>query len=243
MKLTTEQLDLISKEIITGGIKYQDLYEELLDHYVLAIENRVTHGQTFEEALEEINSSFENYRPPLIERYYYDVRKFKKVFLYSSGLSRLQRDYERNLNDEISKRHWQIVKKYFRWPTILSTFLTVGLVFLFASSIPQLYFEWVVYTCILGPLLIVLVQVLNSLFRYFLNNRRFTHSLKSKAINNRIWLLTGATNLAFHFPSSTDYNIIKQGNTIIITLFLCFYLAYSLSFYQLYRERFKIKAT
>ena len=51
MKLTTEQLDLISKEIITGGIKYQDLYEELLDHYITAIEDRIKLGTGFEEAL------------------------------------------------------------------------------------------------------------------------------------------------------------------------------------------------
>lgn len=34
MKLTTEQVELISKEIIQGGIRYQDLYEapRLLHH-------------------------------------------------------------------------------------------------------------------------------------------------------------------------------------------------------------------
>lgn len=42
MKLTTEQLDLISKEIIQGGIRYQDLYEELLDHYITAIGAQAT---------------------------------------------------------------------------------------------------------------------------------------------------------------------------------------------------------
>lgn len=241
MKLTPDQLDLISKEIIEGGIKYQDLYEELLDHYILAIEGRLNQGQVFEKAFEEVNTSFENYRPPLIERYYYDVRKLKKVTLYSSGLSRLQRDYERNLDDEISKRHWQIMKEYFRWPTILTSLLVGGLTFQFAYLVPRSYFEWIINACILGPLIMILPKTLNSFFQYLFNIRKFVQSLKTKAINNRIWLITGATNLAFRFPSSKDYNFVKQGNLIIIAFFLCFYIAYSLSFYQLYRERFKVK--
>jgi hypothetical protein len=213
----------------------------LLDHYILAIEDRLAQGKGFEKAFEEVNNSFENYRPPLIERYYYDVRKLEKVTLYSSGLSRLQRDYERNLNDEISKRHWQIMKNYFRWPTIVTTLLVGLLTFQFAYLVPRQQFTWLIGLCIFTPLFIVLPQFIHALWLYICRRRRFFISLKGHAINLRITFILGIGQMIFRVPFSDNYSILREGNITIVVLFTCFYIAYSLSFYQLYRERFKVK--
>ena len=121
MKLTAEQIDLISKEIIEGGIKYQDLYEELLDHYILAIEDRMSQGQTFGEAFGEVHSDFVNYKRPLRVWDHYNVWYNDGSGKPEFGLGKLQAEYEESLSGEISKRHWQIMKNYFRWPTIVTT--------------------------------------------------------------------------------------------------------------------------
>ena len=246
MNLKPEQLDLISKEIIEGGIKYQDLYEELLDHYILAIENRITQGHTFEEALGEVNSSFENYRPPLTERYYYDVRSLKKVTQCSSGLSRLQKDYERNLRGEIKKRHWQIMGNYFRWPTIVTSLLVGALTFQFAYLVPLKIGISFFGLLSFAPLLFLLPGTFQHTLGYFKKERKFINSLKWTAIGAQATFALSLFNFSVFVPRVFGIELkafSPQIQAAIIATLICFYLAYSLSFYQLYRERFKVKAT
>ncbi|MCP1384011.1 hypothetical protein [Runella salmonicolor] len=241
MKLTTEQLDLISKEIIAGGIKYQDLYEELLDHYILAIEDRVEQGQTFGEAFGEVHSEFVNYKLHLGSLSYYDSRKFTTVQKANFGLARLQSEYEEKLNKEITKRHWEIIKSYFRWPTIVTTLLVGLLTFQFAYLVPRTFFIWVISACVFFPLLIVLPQIAKQIWGYGFGKQKFVNSLKCNAIYTRLGFLFALVNIMLNLPRAFfDYNVFKEGPLFIIAFLLCFYIAYSLSFYQLYRERFKV---
>ncbi|MFN8344406.1 MAG: hypothetical protein U0X91_05360 [Spirosomataceae bacterium] len=241
MKLTTEQLELISKEVIEGGIKYQDLYEELLDHYITAIEDRVENGKTFGEAFGEVHEGFTNYKLYLGSFYYYDARRFRTVRIDNYGLVKLQNEYKERLNKEMAKRHWQIMKNYFRWPTLVTTLLVGLLTFQFAYLVPREYFIWIISTCAFAPVLIVLPQAALHLGQYFIKKRKFINSLKTNAIIGRsaqvFFLVYWIIQLPKYF---SDYDLIQQGHIAIIASFTCFYIAYSLSFYQLYRERFKV---
>lgn len=243
MKLTTEQLDLISKEIITGGIKYQDLYEELLDHYITAIEDRIKLGTGFEEALREVHSGFEKHHYPVSFLYYYDNRRFKTVQKPNYGLVKLQDEYKERLNKEISKRHWQIIRNYFRWPMLLTTLFVGLLTFQFSSLVPRHYFAWAMTSFVLFPLFMVLPQAGKQLWNYFGGKHKFVNSLKTNAIYSRLGLLFAFVSVTLNLPTAFfDYHIFKQGSPVVIACLLCFYIAYSLSFYQLYRERFKVHA-
>jgi cation transport ATPase len=247
MKLITEQVDLISKEIIEGVIKYQDLYEELLDHYITAIEDRMANGQNFREAFGEVHSGFENYKLYLGSFSYFDARKFTTVQKANFGLARLQSEYEDKLSKEISKRHWEIMKSYFRWPTVI-TALSVGfLTFQVAHLVPRNIFIWMMFACSFFPLLLILPESIRNLKQYLLKNRQFVNTLKTNAIVGRMFLSIIVFSCflnTIHFSKGFfEYNLLEQNPIPIITSLSCFYIAYSLSFYQLYRERFKVTMT
>lgn len=244
MKLTTEQVNLISKEIIKGGIKYQDLYEELLDHYILAIEDRMSQGKSFDEAFGEVHSEFVNYKSFLGSFSYFDARKFTTVQKANFGLARLQSEYEEKLTQEISKRHWQIMKNYFRWPTVI-TALSVGfLTFQFAHLVPRNIFIWMMFACSFFPLLLILPESIRNLKQYLLKNRQFVNTLKTNTIVGRMFLSITVFSCVLntiHFSKGFfEYNLLEQNPIPIITSLSCFYITYSFSFYQLYHERFKV---
>ncbi|WP_428657451.1 hypothetical protein [Runella sp.] len=245
MSLTTEQLDLISKEIIQGGIKYQDLYEELLDHYILAIENRAVQGQTFEQAFGEVHTDFVNYRrPPRAWDHYGVWKDYTNGGKPEYGLGKLQVEYEETLTKEISKRHWQIMKNYFRWPTIITTLLVGLLTFQFAYLVPPKACIWIIFACAFFPLVLILPESIRNLKQYLLKNRMFANSLKTNAVSGRllfsITLFSCVLNVINVSNRFFDYELLKHNPFPITAGLSCFYIAYSLSFYQLYRERFKV---
>lgn len=244
MKLATKQLDLISKEIITGGIKYQDLYEELLDHYITAIEDRMSQGKSFEEAFGEVHADFVNYKRPAHIWDHYNVWKDYNGGASEYGLRKLQAEYEESLSGEINKRHWQIIKGYFRWPTIVTTLLVGLITFQFAYLMPRQYFIWIIFTCAFAPVFLLLPQSILDSRLYFLKRRKFINSLKINTITGRMFLSISLFSLFINITNISnyffEYNLLKQNFVTITTILTCFYLAYSLSFYQLYRERFKV---
>lgn len=245
MTLTTEQLELISQEIIQGGIKYQDLYEELLDHYVLAIEDRTARGQTFGEAFGEVHNDFVNYKRPARVWDHYGVwKKYTNGGKPEYGLGKFQAEYEETLTKEISKRHWGIMKNYFRWPTIISTFFVGLLTFQFAHLVPPKACIWIIFACAFLPFVLILPESIQNLKQYLLKNRKFANSLKMNAVSGRLLFsiivfscVLNGINVSNRF---FDYNLLKHNPFPITASLSCFYIAYSLSFYQLYRERFKV---
>ncbi|MFN4145070.1 MAG: hypothetical protein ACK4GN_04535 [Runella sp.] len=62
MALTPDQLRYVRDAIVkTNGIKYQDFYEEIFDHYVSSIEENMNKGLDFQEAFVKIHESFFEY--------------------------------------------------------------------------------------------------------------------------------------------------------------------------------------
>lgn len=243
MKLTTEQVELISKEIIQGGLKYQDLYEELLDHYITAIEDRMASGMAFGEAFGEVHSDFVNYKCPVSVWDRYDIGG-KPLF----GLVKLQAEYEESLTGEIKKRHWQIMGNYFRWPTVVTSLLVGALTFQFAYLVPKKYFMAAMFIIAFSPILVVLPQSIKRYIEYYISKKgKFAMYLKENAVAGRTVFCISLANLiisTFNFSEHLfDYDLRAAVPVYIWAMILCFYLAYSLSFYQLYKERFKVKTT
>ena len=242
MKLTTEQLDLISKEIITGGIKYQDLYEELLDHYITAIEDRMENGETFGAAFGDIHKGFVNYKRPARTWDHYGVWKDHNSPEY--GLGKLQAEYEETLKGEIKKRHWQIMRNYFRWPTIVTSLLIGALTFQFTYLFPlKISFGFFGFLSF-APFLFLLPGTFQHTLGYFKKKRKFINSLKWTAIGAQASFSLSLFNCFVFIPRVVGVELkafSPQIQAATIATLICFYLAYSLSFYQLYRERFKVK--
>ena len=246
MSLTPTQLDLISKELIQGGIKYQDLYEELLDHYILAIEDRQAQGQTFESAFGEVHADFVNYKRPARVWDHYGVWKdYTNGGAPEFGIGKLQAEYEENLKGEISKRHWQIMKSYFRWPTLVTTLLVGLLTFQFAYLVSRQYLLIIMAASALAPFFIILPHSVGHLWQYLMKKRKFANSLKSSTISQRMSLVIAFFYWTIFLPKvfEVDFSILKDGHIAILASLICFYLTYSLSFIQLYKERFRVKTT
>ena len=244
MKLTTEQLDLISKEIIQGGIKYQDLYEELLDHYITAIEDRMANGMAFGDAFGEVHTGFVDYKRPARVWDHYSVWKDYTSVEY--GLGKLQAEYEESLTGEIKKRHWQIMGNYFRWPTVVTSLLVGALTFQFAYLVPLKigigFFGFLSF----APLLFLLPATYRHTMGYFKKERKFINSLKWTAIGAQATFALSLFNCFVFIPRVVGIELkafSPQIQVATVATLICFYLAYSLSFYQLYKERFKVKTT
>jgi hypothetical protein len=65
VQLTDEQVDLIARVIHSQGIRLEGLHDNLLDHICILVEERLEHGQRFEEALALVLRSF--YKKELYE--------------------------------------------------------------------------------------------------------------------------------------------------------------------------------
>ena len=87
-------------------IEYDEVLAELLDHYVTLTEQKMVAGLAFADASnyawQELGSG--------------------------NGLTQIQDDWERAIKHQIKTRHIEIVKSYFRWPTIVTALLIAGVV-------------------------------------------------------------------------------------------------------------------
>jgi hypothetical protein len=81
MKLTTEQIEVINKTLISKGIKYDDLKIEVLDHIASQIEYEMTAGQ---KAFPEVyNQVFERWNAEFMP-----VRAFFSLRVYHPKIAR-----------------------------------------------------------------------------------------------------------------------------------------------------------
>lgn len=60
MKLTTNQIQYIDDYLKHHKVKYWDIRIELLDHIVTTVEEKITQGITFDDAMIEVHKSFGN---------------------------------------------------------------------------------------------------------------------------------------------------------------------------------------
>ena len=58
MKLTPSQLATIETYLLSWELQFRDFYDEMFDHFCSEIEQRMSAGTTFENALAETSSLF-----------------------------------------------------------------------------------------------------------------------------------------------------------------------------------------
>ena len=83
MKLTTQQIETIEYYILSWEIKNKDFYEEILDHFISAVENRmVKENETFDYAFPEISEDFayHEFKPAFFSETFYGLKAMELEF-------------------------------------------------------------------------------------------------------------------------------------------------------------------
>ena len=234
-RLSKEELDYVRDAIIkTNRVKYQDFYEEIYDHYLTSIETQMAYGKDFEAAFVQIHGSFLHCE--------YTVKLVGNHTTYY-GLEALEMEYFQNMQSRISKRHWQILKSYFRWPTIITTFLVGILAYLFTDFIaynPKL-FPRTIWTIAFIPLIIMVWYYLRILFDRLLKKRDLILSTKGILIGSKAAMVSNSIQI-MNIPNVFfDFNIFTQSSIPVLSSLLFAFLIYLSSYWQLYREQYDVK--
>lgn len=102
MKLTPSQIETIETYLLSWGLEYQDFYEEILDHFVSDIEQRIKE-EDFETAFTQTKATFSN-------------KKFKGAF----GLKAFEAEYIYGIQQELKKKLRLKMKEQFTsWRIVL----------------------------------------------------------------------------------------------------------------------------
>ena len=234
-RLSKEELDYVRDAIIkTSRVKYQDFYEEIYDHYLTSIETQMAEGKDFEAAFVQIHGSFLEYQ--------YTV-KFVGTHSTYYGLEALEMEYFQNMQSNIRKRHWQILKSYFRWPTIITTFLVGVLAYLFTDFIaynPELFPRIFVSMAII-PLIIMAWYYLKISRDKIIKKREVILSTKGILIGGKAATIANLINI-FQIPQTLfDFNIYTQSSIPVLASILFAFLIYLSSYWQLYKEQYDVK--
>jgi hypothetical protein len=157
MKLSPDQLETIRQNLIASGIKYQDVLDELLDHYATGIEARLAAGESFGEAYAAIQDGF---------------RKVKGRWWEPNiqpGLEAFQQQYLRNASRHARRAQWQMIRGYFRGWNLLGTAALGVLIWVLCQSLTDpAARKWLVT----GAMLLCLVPMVLFVASYFWKMRR-----------------------------------------------------------------------
>ena len=234
-RLSKEELDYVRDAIIkTSRVKYQDFYEEIYDHYLTSIETQMAEGKDFEAAFVQIHGSF------LHCEY---IVKFIGTYATYFGLEALEMEYLQNMQSRISKRHWQILKSYFSWPTLITTFLVGVLAYLFTDFIaynPKL-FRTIILSTVLIHSLIFSVVLLFQWRDKILKKRELFNSVKTQLIGMKVFYLANMLQWVNISKEFFDFNIYTQSSIPVLSSILFAFLIYLSSYWQLYREQYDVK--
>ncbi len=89
MTLSEQQLATIENYLLDWGIEYPDFYEEILDHYISAVEQKMQNGSTWDNAFADTSYQFAEYEykiGPMVTHYGFKgfeaayISKQKKIF-------------------------------------------------------------------------------------------------------------------------------------------------------------------
>jgi hypothetical protein len=236
--ITTEQKEYVREAIVDiSSVQFQDFYKEMNDHYLSSIETNMTEGKDFEVAFHQIHDSFLNHS-------YSNIRKRDGYEMTYYGLEAMQWEYHDKMEAAVKKRHWAIVKSYFRWPTVVSTLLGGLLVYQLAELMKgevKILITAIIVSMFL-PFLIIIPLYLKYRWEHYVKQDRLL--LKSTKLNIMIRRATAAGLPVYIINLSHLFDTDSFSSSIILAMwsfFLFCYLIFATSFWQLYREQFKVK--
>jgi hypothetical protein len=235
--ITAEQKRYVREAIIdVSSVQFQDFYEEMNDHYLSSIEAQIAEGKDFEAAFHQIHDSF-------LSHSYSNIRKSDNYEMTYYGLEAMQWEYHDKMEAAVKKRHWVIVKSYFRWPTVVSTLLAAVLVYQLAELMKgevKLLITGIIVSMFL-PFLIIIPLYLKYRWEHHVKQDRLL--VKSTKLNIMI-RRAGAAGLPLEIFNLSQIDADSFSSSIMLafwSLFSFCFLIFAASFWQLYREQFKVK--
>lgn len=213
--LNQNQLQSIIQTLKASGIKYHEVYEELLDHYATAIEGKIEQGQAFDEALHEVHQEFGARR----------------------GVKQIQECYYKQIWNHYRLMQWQHFKQLFRWPQMISS-LIIGILVYFIANLLQdtKIIKLSVFLIALLPLFMAFTEYI----RIIRNSPYSKNSAKGNLLIHISGLGLGLLNLLVFVPRVFFNDIFdgKYGIDILalypaaLAVVLAFYILYFLSFFH-----------
>lgn len=210
--LTANQLNLLRADLRgLAGIEYDDVLNELLDHYATLTEERVEAGLSFE-----------------------DASKWAWAALGSGvGIQAIQDDYVKNIQRQIRLQHLTVVKSYFRWPTFVVTALVGVLVYLTVPLLPHNVIKVGFWFLALTPIGITMWGHQKSLDHS--GSGRITFQYMGRRMSGL------PLNIGTLFFIADNPNNYLQTHTTVLVLVCLLSLLYTASFIQLFRQHFTLK--
>lgn len=159
--LTAAQLNILRTDLQElAGIEYDDVLNELLDHYALLTEQRMRADHSFEEA----------------------SRRAWLELGGGRGILHIQKRYKKLLLDQIRIQQWLIVVRYFRWPTLIPVTLLGLLTYLAASVLPPVAMPFFFLIVVFTPYLLFIPSGLRMFWRNQIRKQSVPASLRREVI-------------------------------------------------------------
>lgn len=183
MKLTKEQIQYIDDYLKHHQIKYWDIKIELLDHIVLKVEELMTKGVSFSQALEKVHVSFGN----SLKRFWNSHIEYS-IFANGTGYKNFVSVKRKQINKKYRKNFWCEIKYIVTNPKYLF--------FLLLFSFISYYFIFYVDKKAMKVFLASIV-FLPLLTAYYYSIKMWLKTKKAKSINLEYALFYAGTSLIF----------------------------------------------
>ena len=221
MSLTPQQLASLRQDLIAlASIEYDDLMHELLDHYANLTERKMVNGIPFSEA-----------------------SKWAWAELGSGeGIQQIQTDYTKSILHQVKNQHFNILKSYFRWPTILTTTLVGILMYLTVPLLPSRAIAGIVFILTFGPFILLIWGYHKSVDSRISTGKAVWQYMQQKGTLplNLVQIGLNLPSVFFDDSSSTT-RLFMQNHPNASVVICLFCLLYTTSFIQLYRHKFHYK--
>lgn len=129
MKLTKDQIKFIEEYLIKHKVKYWDVRMELLDHIVNAVEEKITNGMSFENALEEVHLNFGNKSSS--KRLSKNSQEWiitKSIYADNSGYKTLIAEKHKELSKGMNKKFGKYLLQFFSSPFWVALYIVITIV-------------------------------------------------------------------------------------------------------------------
>ncbi|MCX6218890.1 hypothetical protein [Spirosoma sp.] len=159
--LTSDQLAVLRQDLLEeANISYKEVLDELLDHYASLTERGIDEGYSFDEA----------------------SRKAWISLGSGQGISHIQERYKKLLLKQMQVQHWAIVRRYFRWPTIITTLLAGVLAYLAAGKVSPFVLPVAFMALSFFPYLLFLPGEVRLFWQQRVRRHQTLHSLRREVV-------------------------------------------------------------
>jgi len=222
MKLSYWELDYVHTRMKSHDIKFQEIYNELFDHIVTAIEAKKESGDT-----------------ATMEMLYNDV--VNTQFGGYNGIEEVAKSHEKGYKAKVNKLIWANYKYYIN----IWSFLFTSLAIIICSQLPGTKFVKgimlsLLVLAIVYPLVYVFIKLKGIKPGKGKQSLIYSHILRQAylpilVLNMVIYL----PKIPFIFINDTDFNVLKILNPSMLALVIALMAIYDLSCMRLCRQELK----